>query len=96
MPTPLARSLLHPADDALLTYLEDDGLSIEPEWYVPVIPLILVNGADGIGTGAFSHCILVPHTDAVRQVGPLQSPTTIPRTSLPTSGDFFGTNLRNQ
>ena len=46
-----ARAVFHPDDDALLTYLDDDGLSIEPEFYVPVIPLILVNGSDGIGTG---------------------------------------------
>lgn len=24
---------------------------IEPDYYVPTIPLVLVNGADGIGTG---------------------------------------------
>lgn len=47
----VARAVFHPDDDALLTYLDDDGLSIEPEFYVPVIPLILVNGSDGIGTG---------------------------------------------
>lgn len=46
-----ARAVFHPDDDALLTYLDDDGLSIEPEFYVPVLPLILVNGSDGIGTG---------------------------------------------
>lgn len=43
--------MFHPDDDALLAYLDDDGLSIEPEFYVPVVPLILVNGSDGIGTG---------------------------------------------
>jgi hypothetical protein len=48
---PIARALFHPDDDALLDYLDDDGLSIEPQWYAPVIPLVLVNGADGIGTG---------------------------------------------
>ncbi|KAG8811088.1 DNA topoisomerase 2 [Serendipita sp. 399] len=48
---PLARAVFHPADDPLLNYLTEDNLSIEPEWYVPVLPLILVNGADGIGTG---------------------------------------------
>ncbi|CAM9110129.1 unnamed protein product, partial [Choristocarpus tenellus] len=46
-----ARVVFHPDDDPLLTYLDDDGLSIEPEFYVPVLPLILVNGCDGIGTG---------------------------------------------
>jgi len=47
----IARKIYHPDDDALLTYLNDDGISIEPEYYVPVIPMALVNGSDGIGTG---------------------------------------------
>eukprot|EP00730_Choanoeca_flexa_P005957 TRINITY_DN12057_c5_g1_i1.p1 TRINITY_DN12057_c5_g1~~TRINITY_DN12057_c5_g1_i1.p1 ORF type:complete len:1050 (+),score=467.07 TRINITY_DN12057_c5_g1_i1:440-3151(+) len=51
MLSPLARKVFHPADDALLNYLEDDGLSIEPDYYVPILPLVLVNGSDGIGTG---------------------------------------------
>ncbi|KIY62781.1 type II DNA topoisomerase [Cylindrobasidium torrendii FP15055 ss-10] len=50
-PTPLARGLFHPADDPLLKAQEDDGLTVEPEWYLPVVPLVLINGADGIGTG---------------------------------------------
>jgi DNA topoisomerase-2 len=43
---------LVPADDLpCLTYRDDDGLSVEPEWYAPVLPMLLVNGARGIGTG---------------------------------------------
>ena len=38
-------------DSNILNYLEDDGLSIEPEWFLPVIPMVLVNGCEGIGTG---------------------------------------------
>ena len=26
-------------------------MGIEPEFYVPVLPLVLINGAEGIGTG---------------------------------------------
>lgn len=48
---PIARAIFHPDDDELLSYLNDDGESIEPEFYVPVIPMVLVNGAEGIGTG---------------------------------------------
>lgn len=48
---PIARTIFHPDDDALLNYLNDDGSTVEPQYYVPVIPMILVNGADGIGTG---------------------------------------------
>jgi DNA topoisomerase-2 len=52
---PVARAIFHPDDDELLNYLNDDGSSIEPQFYVPVIPMILVNGADGIGTGWSSN-----------------------------------------
>jgi DNA topoisomerase-2 len=48
---PLARAIFPEADDALLSYLSDDGQRIEPEYYLPILPLLLVNGADGIGTG---------------------------------------------
>ncbi|KAI1629208.1 DNA topoisomerase II [Exophiala viscosa] len=49
--SPFARKLFHQADEPLLTYNTDDDRLIEPEVYVPVVPLVLVNGADGIGTG---------------------------------------------
>lgn len=38
-------------DDPLLDYVNDDGDDVEPAFYVPIIPMILVNGALGIGTG---------------------------------------------
>lgn len=47
----MTRAIFHPADDGLLNYLVEDGMSIEPEYYLPTIPMVLVNGADGIGTG---------------------------------------------
>jgi len=47
----VARLIFHKDDDYLLNYLSDDGFKIEPEFYVPIIPLVLVNGAEGIGTG---------------------------------------------
>ncbi|MBE35254.1 MAG: hypothetical protein CMI16_06830 [Opitutaceae bacterium] len=48
---PTCRAMFPEPDDALLKYLDDDGQSIEPDHYLPVIPFVLVNGADGIGTG---------------------------------------------
>lgn len=38
-------------DRAVLNYLQEEGLPIEPEYYVPIVPVILINGAQGIGTG---------------------------------------------
>lgn len=48
---PITRALFPQADDVLLDYLKEDGQSIEPTWYCPIIPLVLVNGSEGIGTG---------------------------------------------
>jgi len=39
------------SDQPLLEYVEDDGLTVEPKFYVPIIPMVLVNGMTGIGTG---------------------------------------------
>jgi DNA topoisomerase II len=49
--SPITRCLFPEEDDALLTYREDDGQLIEPVFFCPIIPLLLVNGASGIGTG---------------------------------------------
>lgn len=50
--SPHTRTLFNSEDSALLNYREDDdGNKIEPDFFVPTIPMILVNGAKGIGTG---------------------------------------------
>lgn len=59
----LTRLIYRQEDDAVLTYIDDDGQMVEPIYYAPAIPMILVNGTKGIGTG-FS-------TD-VMQYNPLQ------------------------
>lgn len=38
-------------DDATLKWRTDDGVTVEPEYYLPIIPMLLVNGSNGIGTG---------------------------------------------
>ena len=35
----------------MLNNQTEDNEPIEPEYYVPIIPMILINGAEGIGTG---------------------------------------------
>ena len=37
---PIARMLFDERDESLLEYLDDDGLSIEPRHYIPIIPLL--------------------------------------------------------
>jgi len=47
----LTRLIFKEEDNTILNYQDDDGQQIEPEYYVPIIPMILVNGGIGIGTG---------------------------------------------
>ena len=49
--SPLTRLLFPVADDPVLKYLQEDGHSIEPDFYAPILPFVLVNGIMGIGTG---------------------------------------------
>ena len=47
----ITRSIFPSADDNVLNYLNDDGLLVEPIFYAPIIPMVLINGSKGIGTG---------------------------------------------
>ena len=63
--SPLARLVFPEADDAVLDFIKEDGQQIEPHFYIPIIPMLLVNGCRaGIGTGYSSF---VPCYD-VREV----------------------------
>jgi DNA topoisomerase-2 len=47
----ITRIIFPQQDDNILKYLNDDGTPVEPIFYAPIIPMILVNGSKGIGTG---------------------------------------------
>jgi len=47
----ITRCIYQESDDKILKYLDDDGFPVEPLFYAPIIPMVLVNGAKGIGTG---------------------------------------------
>jgi len=61
----LTKFLFPSADFPVLGQLEDDGTLIEPEFYAPVIPMALVNGGKGIGTGFSSEVLCYSVTDIV-------------------------------
>ena len=48
---PIIRYIFRKEDESILNYLEEEGTSIEPDTYLPIIPMLLVNGTAGIGTG---------------------------------------------
>ena len=49
--SPITTHIYNTYDNPLYTYLNDDNISIEPEYMLPIIPMVLVNGCEGIATG---------------------------------------------
>ena len=49
--TSIAKMVYPEVDNKVLRYLDDDGVMVEPLFYAPIIPMVLVNGSKGIGTG---------------------------------------------
>ena len=47
----ITKYIFIPEDNNILEYNYDDGDMVEPVSYIPIIPMVLVNGAIGIGTG---------------------------------------------
>lgn len=47
----ITRYIFPAIDDCILEYREEDNQSVEPNYYVPIIPMVLINGVTGIGTG---------------------------------------------
>ena len=89
---PIVRKLFPQADDGLLEACEDDGMLVEPAFYVPVIPLVLVNGTEGIGTGWSTSVPLFNPLDLIswieERLGGVAEPET---TLLPWVRGFTGT-----
>ena len=88
--SPFARRVFHPADEPLLKHNTDDSKVIEPEMYVPVVPLILINGADGIGTGWSSNIPNYNPADIVDNLRAMMRGEE-PKTMTPWFRDFTGT-----
>jgi DNA topoisomerase-2 len=60
------KKLFKKEDELILNYLEDDGTQIEPEYYLPILPTVLINGAEGMGTG-FASKILAYNPEDIRK-----------------------------
>jgi DNA topoisomerase-2 len=47
----IVSAIFRKEDSGILKHIDDDGLLVEPETYLPVVPMLAINGAIGIGTG---------------------------------------------
>lgn len=61
--------LIYPkVDFKLLEFNDDDGILVEPKYYVPIIPMVLVNGMNGIGTGFSTNIPMHDPIDIIKNV----------------------------
>jgi DNA gyrase/topoisomerase IV subunit B len=64
----IATALLPAADFPVLLRLSDDGVKVEPAFLAPIVPLLLINGAGGIGSGYSSDVPCYKPADIVQLV----------------------------
>jgi DNA topoisomerase-2 len=94
--SPFFRQLMRKEDDAILEHNMVDGEKIEPKLYLPILPLALINGASGTGTGhACEIKSYKPHDirDAVLKV--LNGKKLVEGTLIPWFRGFHGDVDRN-
>ena len=79
---PITKTLFNPTDNNILTYLDDDGFPIEPVFYAPIIPMVLVNGTKGIGTGFSTDIMCYNPRDIIAYLKELLAGIASPTTQL--------------
>ncbi len=89
---PHTRSLFHPEDDPILTHLYDDGDRVEPAFFIPVIPTLLLNGCTaGIGTGWSTSVPNYALGDIITMVKEWLETGAVTHDPLPSYAGFTGT-----
>ncbi len=76
---PIVDVIFRKEDAPILNHLEDDGQTVEPDTYLPTIPLLAINGSVGIGTGFSTD---IPPHNPKEIVGLLQERVTGARENL--------------
>ncbi len=76
------RKIFSVEDDPILDYLDDDGFTVEPIYYIPIIPLILVNGGQGIGTGFSSEIQSYKLEDIISRLKQLMNKEKLTRCTM--------------
>ena len=87
---PIAFNIFNKKDNPLLKYTQDDGLPVEPEFYYPIIPMILINGNEGIGTGWSSNIPCFNPIDIVTNIKSILNGNTTIKSLNPWYRGFRG------
>ena len=93
----IVKSIFINNDFKVLSYINDDGFPVEPEFYVPIIPTILINGCKGIGTGFSTEILNHNPLDIIYYIKNKIAPTSTPsklKNLMPFYKNFKGSILK--
>jgi DNA topoisomerase-2 len=94
--SPIFRQLFRKEDDLLFDYNESNGIQVEPKFFIPVLPMVLINGAEGMGTGHSCYifpCNPIEIRSAIYNI--LDGKTLTPNSIIPWWNGFNGTVTRD-
>ena len=88
--SPITLHIFNTYDNPLYTYLNDDNIQIEPEYMLPIIPMVLVNGCEGIATGYSTFIPCYDPNDIINTLINMLSDKSIPEKLMPYYKGFSG------
>ena len=89
------RQLFKKEDDAILEPQYSDGMQIEPKHYLPILPILLINGASGTGTGYATNILCYSPEDLRNNILAVLAKKK-PKEVLPFYKGFKGKVYRNE
>lgn len=94
---PYFRQLFRKEDDLIFEFMSSNGMLVEPKYFTPMLPLVLINGAEGMGTGHSTY-IMSYNPEEIKSniVKILDGKKLKPNTMLPWWNGFKGNVSRDK
>lgn len=92
--SPISKDLFPKIDDQLLERTLEDEILVEPKYYIPILPLVLINGCEGIGTGYSTFIPNHSYEDCERNIREVLNLCTIDEPNVKLLLDSHNLNIR--
>ena len=83
------------ADEPILKFLYQEEQFVEPEYYLPSLPLVLINGASGMGVGYATNILQHAEKDVLRAVDEVMKTGKVQTPLVPSLTGYKGQITRN-